>query len=243
MEDSAFSQEQFDAIYPEGIENHYWNHARNQIIYKFLRRHGLDRERILEIGCGKGIVVNFLRRRNIDCYGVELSPITPIPEVAEYILTNTDAFSLTPAFTQKIKTVMILDVIEHIEDPGYFINSIMNTYPNVNRIVLTAPARQELWTNYDEFNGHFRRYKLKDLKDLTNSKLHIENSGYFNHLLYPIFLLFAKIIKIRDTEIKAPSGGSIILHRLLSVILQLDASLFPKKIPGTSVIALLSIHR
>jgi hypothetical protein len=242
MTDSAFTQEQFEAIYPRGIENHYWNHARNRILRTFLVKHGLTNERILEIGCGKGIVVEFLRKQNIDCYGVELSNVKPIPEAKEYILTNTNAFSLQQYFTKGIKTIMLLDVIEHIEDPVSFIDSILNSFPNASHIVVTVPARQELWTNYDVFNGHFRRYVLNDITDMRNQRLEVKDSGYFNHVLYPVFLLFAKIVKNRSTVIHAPSGISVFLHRMLSRILQLDTMLVPKKIPGTSIMALFSIR-
>jgi 2-polyprenyl-3-methyl-5-hydroxy-6-metoxy-1,4-benzoquinol methylase len=140
-------------------------------------------------------------------------------------------------------TVLLLDVIEHLEDPAAFIHEISMKFDNIRHLVITAPARQELWTNYDAYNGHFRRYNLAKVKSLCTSEIHLADAGYFNHLLYPVFWIFARFIKNRETVIKAPSGIGIVVHRILSFILRMDYSLFPAHLPGTSVIALFSFRK
>ena len=58
-----FENDDFDLAYPPGIEYHYWNLARNHIIEHQLNAITSSGIRILEIGCGKGIVVDYLRRK------------------------------------------------------------------------------------------------------------------------------------------------------------------------------------
>lgn len=243
MDNSAFSQEQFNSIYPEGIENHYWNHARNRIIRKVLQKNRLQHGKILEIGCGKGIVVEYLRDLKINCFGVELADVSVHPSAADFIYASTDAFSLPQEFRDSVDTVMILDVLEHLGTPEIFIDSILHSFKNIAHILVTVPARPELWTNYDTFNGHYRRYRLMDLVHLNDKYLPVHEAGYFNHILYPVFFIFARLIRNRDTAIKAPSGIAISIHRILSLILQLDYALFPRKLAGTSIIALFSVRR
>ena len=43
-------------------------------------------------------------------------------------------------------------------------------FENAKHLVITVPARQELWTNYDVFNGHFKRYNLTDLEGFVRSR-------------------------------------------------------------------------
>jgi hypothetical protein len=243
MGNSAFSQEQFNSIYPEGIENHYWNHARNRIIRKLLRKNQISGGKILEIGCGKGVVVEYLRDQKIDCHGVELADVKVPLSLAPFISASTNAFDLPQDLRESFDTIMILDVLEHLENPEDFVNTILSSFINIAHIVVTVPARQELWTNYDTFNGHYRRYSLRDIVSLNVEKLEAESAGYFNHILYPFFLLIARLIKNRGTSIKAPTGFRIALHRFLSGILQADYAMLSPKLAGTSIIALFSVRR
>jgi hypothetical protein len=243
MTGSAFTKEQFNKIYPEGIGNHYWNHARNRIIRWFLNKHRLNAGKIIEIGCGRGVVLDFLRKSGMNCLGAELGDPEPISETRDYIYTKTDAFELQAELRQSFDTVLLFDVIEHIENPSEFLFSIQQKFVNAKYLVITVPARQELWTNYDAFNGHYKRYNLSDLKDLSTPGFSLVEARYFNHLLYPVFWIFAMFIKKRGTDIKAPVGISILFHRIISILLQIDFYLFPSRLFGTSIIAVFSLEQ
>lgn len=243
MKNTAFTKEQFDTIYPDGIGEHYWNHARNRIIYKFMTKHEQINREILELGCGRGVVLEFLRTKAVNCFGVELGDADPFPGCRDVVYTGTDAFELPVKIRRSVETVMLLDVIEHFEDPATFIEEIRMKFENCRYLLVTVPARQELWTNYDVYNGHFRRYDLAELKKLCTQEISLTEARYFNHLLYPVFWIFARIIKTRETTINAPSGFGIFIHRFLSFVLRSDYALLPAHLPGTSVIALFSLGR
>lgn len=241
MTGTAFTKEQFNKIYPEGIGNHYWNHARNRIIREFLKKHRLNAGKIIEIGCGRGVVLDFLRKSGMNCLGAELGDPEPISETRDYIFTKTDAFELPAELRQSFDTVLLFDVIEHIENPSEFLFNIQRKFVNANYLVITVPARQELWTNYDAFNGHYKRYNLSDLKDLSTPGFSLLGTCYFNHLLYPVFWIYARFIKKRGTEIKAPVGILVLIHRIMSIVLRIDFSLIPSWFYGTSIIAVFSL--
>jgi hypothetical protein len=243
MENTAFTEKQFSDIYPDGIENHYWNHARNAIIHRFVRKSRIHELSILEIGAGRGVVVKYLRGKGLSVTGVEKAEIAPVSGVGGYFYTGRDAFELPQLMKEKFSVVILLDVLEHIKDPVAFLDQILQNYPMVSHILVTLPARQELWTNYDAYNGHYMRYSLESLKSFTNDKIKFAGGGYFNHILYLVFLLYARLIKQRNTVLKAPSGLMIAVHRLLSWLLQIDYRFLPNSWKGTSLIALFKVVR
>ena len=69
---TTFSQEHFERAYPTGIENHYWTNARGRIVFHEIEKNCLSTYKILEIGCGRGVVLDCLRAKGIDCHGVVL---------------------------------------------------------------------------------------------------------------------------------------------------------------------------
>lgn len=242
MSGTAFTREQYNRIYPDGIGNHYWNHARNRIIRRFLGRHGLTGGKILEIGCGRGVVLDHLRKKKIYVQGVELGDADPIPSCRDYIYTRTNAFGLPGMIRDETDTVLLFDVLEHLEDPAAFMEEIRLKFARARHLVITVPARQELWTNYDTFNGHFRRYSLGEIRKLAGGGIGLTEASYFNHILYPVFWVYARLIRKRGTDISAPGGIMIALHRLLSLILQLDFRVFPGRFRGTSIIAVFELR-
>ena len=58
------------------------------------------------------------------------------------------------------------------------------------RVLITVPARQEVWSNYDEYYGHYRRYDLAKLRATITSIGFIPSElGYLYGLLPPALLL------------------------------------------------------
>jgi 2-polyprenyl-3-methyl-5-hydroxy-6-metoxy-1,4-benzoquinol methylase len=240
---TAYTHKKFRDIYPDGIEHHFWNHARNVIIFDFLVKHDLHNETILEIGCGRGIVLQYLMQKKITCSGVDLAEVDPVAGVKDRIINRTDAFDLPLEFRKTVSSVFILDLIEHFKEPATFLRQLVEKFPNVNTVLVTVPARAELWSNFDVYNGHVIRYSPKDISNLAGKELHLVRAEYFNHLLYPVFWILSRLFKKRVTALRAPSGWKIALHRFISWILVADYHLLPARLPGTSIIALFSVQR
>jgi SAM-dependent methyltransferase len=217
--DSTFDAKQFDAIYPTGVERHYWNRCRNRVIARELRRIGAQGP-MLEIGCGKGLVVAELRKRGFDASGVELAQVQVIPDARDHVRTA-------------------IDVIEHLEHPDAFIARIRESFPALQWMVYTVPARQELFSNYDRFNNHYRRYDLGTLRS------HVDPDGtrkwkasYFFHMLYPMAWLQLRISGERELRYNVPAPGpASAMHALLGALFFAEHLLFPRNWPGTSIIA------
>ena len=99
MKVTEFTQDKFESAYPLGIEFHYWTSARNQIIKHRIKKIYAAKRNILEIGCGKGIIVDYLRKSKINCWGIETAQCQPLEGAKVHILNNQDAPNL--AFSLK----------------------------------------------------------------------------------------------------------------------------------------------
>ncbi|WP_061249355.1 class I SAM-dependent methyltransferase [Leptospira alstonii] len=233
---TEFSESQFAQIFPETKKFHYWDLARNFIIKRFLTKNKVGF--ILEIGCGTGIVVDFLDRDGYEIIGVELGNSQVLAGIKNKIMVNTDFVNLPNAFSNRVNTVLLLDVLEHVKNPKIFLLSIKNHFKNLKQIVITLPARKELWTNYDEYYGHFSRYDKQAALDLVADMQANEiRYSYFFHFLY-IPILLSKYRKgqrsIGTKEIRSVFKKS--LHRILSWIFIFDYFFLPKSLPGSSIL-------
>ncbi|RAP32263.1 hypothetical protein DID76_00775 [Candidatus Marinamargulisbacteria bacterium SCGC AG-414-C22] len=231
---TEFTKETFDHVFPEGIGNHFWHSARNRIVFHTLKQFNLHNTHILDVGCGKGVVLKYLLSKKVKVSGVELAPITPYAGLESYISTGIKAEKLNK---KKIfETILLLDVIEHIENPCEFITNLSHHFSNVNQFVITVPARKELWSTHDEFLNHFRRYDLKTVDHHgLECSLKVKFKRYFFHSLYIPILLNKK----RQSDAQEPRGILKIFHGMLSLCCFLEFLLTPKFIFGSSIIFIL----
>jgi SAM-dependent methyltransferase len=234
---TEFDQEEFLNAYPDGIENNYWTISRNHMLYALIRKNKLHKEKIIEVGCGRGGVIKYLHDRKIDCLGVELAPAIPHIGAENLILTNTDAADIPEARRKTFTVMLLLDVIEHIEDPVSFLRKLLSAYPSVKALVISVPARQEIWSNYDVYYEHYRRYDLQMTREIMEHvQFRIQENRYLFHALYPAGRLSLKFTRQRKIVIAPPKGPGILLHRLVYFYFMLEFFLLPRKWKGTSAV-------
>jgi SAM-dependent methyltransferase len=234
---TQFEPEDFALCYPPGIENHYWTAARNHIIERQLKATELEQPRILEVGCGPGVVVAYLRERGYQCHGVELTGVVPRESVKDYVRTGIGASDIPRAERESFDTLLLLDVIEHLPDPSGFLSELKGAFPNASHVILTVPARQELWSNYDIFYRHYRRYDLEMLGAIIQGiGGTVLDMKYFFHLLYLPARIVVSLFQHRQVKIRAPRNGMKHLHSVICRICIADYSWVPGRVYGTSII-------
>jgi SAM-dependent methyltransferase len=237
---TAFTDEQYAHPYPPGIEHSYWNQARNRILLRRLLPVLAPGARILDIGCGPGIVVDHLRRAGLDCAGVDLGTPTPAtPEVAPHLRLGVSAFDLPAAEREAISALLLMDVLEHLPEPEGFLAECRRAFPAAKHVFVTLPARMEIWSTYDEYYGHYRRYALEDLPALVaRTDLRVVRSRYFFHALYAAARVVGLATKKRSHVVTAPRLRAA--HALLGQIFAAEETLMPASAPGSSLYALLA---
>jgi len=232
---TAFTPEQFESIYPTGVDRHYWNRCRNRVIDRMLRSIGAEGP-MIEVGCGKGLVVQALRAKGHDIVGVDIAKIEVAGDASAWVRTGTDALALPAAEAKRYRTLLLLDVIEHIDEPEGFIAQLRGSFPNVEWIVATVPARQELFSEHDTFNRHFRRYDMRILRMHMDPTAPLGwKASYFFHALYPIAWLQARWSNKRR-KFSAPRGLANNIHAALGCAFYLEHLVLPGRLWGTSII-------
>lgn len=233
---SAYSSEQFGDNYPIGMENHYWIDARNRILRRHIQHFFTPSDVILDVGCGTGVVVDYLTKQGIPCYGVELGCPTITCTSKERIHTGCSVRDLPDEFRKSITSVLLLDVLEHLNNPDDLLSEIRASLPNVKKAIVTVPARKELWSNYDEHFGHYLRYSRSQLQGLIEANGGtVASMRYFFHGLYLPMLLVSKLGLQRTTTNTTPTRLGI--HRGIASLFALEERILSGRILGASLIA------
>ncbi len=239
VKETAFDTAHYDKAYPDGIERHYWHRARNAVLASALQREGLRGPPLLEIGCGRGLVTQALRDAGFDCRGVELAHAVPPDRIAPFVRTGIAFQDLPEAERGDVRGALLLDVLEHVEDPVDFLAQIRSALPRCERLLVTVPARRELWSRWDEFYGHRCRYDRTLLRrELDAAGYAVRSCRYFFHGLYPFALAFKVLGAARATEVVAPPES--LLHRAVGGWFAAESAPLLGFLPGTSLLAVAS---
>jgi SAM-dependent methyltransferase len=231
---TEFTRGQYAEGYAPGSEGNYWHLARNRILERHVRLLGAGR--VLDIGCGRGIFVDYLNKRGLDCFGAELAAVEVPPHLEQRIFSGVAAENLPSAFRNSVAIIVLGDVIEHLAEPVAFLRSLLRAFPAAKGFVVAVPARAELWSNYDEYYGHHRRYDLAGLQRTgEDAGLSVAGIQYMFRLLYPAARAILAAGRKRNTRMGSP-GALRILHRIAAAFLLADYWLLPAGVYGTSVI-------
>ena len=234
---TVFQGHQYDLSYPDGIENHWWHLTRNRVVLGEVRKVVTRGSAALDIGCGRGITVRHLRQRGIDCFGVEPGITKAIGGAEAHVKFGLDASELPDEERSRYDILLLLDVLEHLHEPAKVLASLVTRFTRVSNIIITVPARPELWSNWDEFYGHQRRYTagmVVEVANLAACEL-VHQSYYFRPMYVPARVLSA--LKVRhSTQAGAPQGMRKALHRLIASAMLVD-DVLPAWVPGMGIVA------
>ena len=143
---------------------------------------------ILDIGCGDGLFFDRLSTlgevEGVEPYAALVSPDNPYRSRI-HISPFDDAFR--PA--KKYSLILMLDVLEHLENPLAALRHVSRLLEDNGTFVATVPAFLALWTNHDVLNHHFTRYTKTTFEELVRqTDLRIQEERYLYHWTFPIKL-------------------------------------------------------
>lgn len=85
-----------------------------------------------------------------------------------------------PFADQSFDLVCALDIIEHVEDDDGALSEVSRTLKPGGAVLVSMPLHAALWTSFDDFVGHKRRYDPADLlSKLARNHLAVERSAVF----------------------------------------------------------------
>tara|TARA_Y100000816_G_C26107618_1_gene589174 strand:+ start:2651 stop:3364 length:714 start_codon:yes stop_codon:yes gene_type:complete len=100
---------------------------------------------------------------------------------------------------EKFDCILLMDVIEHIENPKILIKSAFNSLNDNGKIIINVPAFQHLYSEFDKDVGHYKRYNkktfLNELNLIQPKKLkmfYYDSFGYLLSLISQLFFFISK---------------------------------------------------
>jgi len=176
------------------IEQTYWWFIGKQFLVKTflkkLRRGRTKDTRILDIGCGTGIILKLLTPFGTP-YGAEYSSaaIQFSKDRGLSLIACSDANGPMPFKSNTFSVITCLDVLEHLDNDTSLLKEMLRMCKAGGHVIITVPALHILWSAHDVALDHKRRYtKRQILAEMSHLDAQVIKFTYYNAaLLLPIF--------------------------------------------------------
>ncbi len=150
------------------VVRHPWWQARSRLTLGLLDQLGIHPPaRIIDVGTGWGTTLAALERSGYAVTGADISRRTlatldrPNRSLVELDLTSTWS---SPADFEPFDAALALDVIEHIDDDRTAVVHLAHLVRPGGVVVVSVPALPDLFTEFDQIQGHRRRYLPESLR-------------------------------------------------------------------------------
>jgi len=189
----------FDRL-AETEDRHFWFRSRNRLIKAVITDLVKPLPRgyqVLEVGCGTGFVLRMLEQV---CHEGQVTGVDLFEEGFAFArsrvrcpLIKADIQNLP--FDRPFELVGLFDVLEHIDDESAALRNLAARLAPGGSLVLTVPAHMSLWSHFDVYSQHYRRYSKKSLtKVLQGAGLKVRYMTQFMSALYPAMWLRRKLV-------------------------------------------------
>jgi SAM-dependent methyltransferase len=171
-------------------------------IFELLEPHLGDR--VLEVGAGHGTFTELLaRQRTVVATELSARCITELdarfaarPDVT---VLATDVAGAAPY--GPYDAAVLVNVLEHIEDDAAALGDLASMLRPGGRLILWVPAFEGLYSDFDRRVGHYRRYRLPELRSkLSAAGLEPVGLRYANSLGAVAWWIFARQLRMNPTS-------------------------------------------
>lgn len=139
-------------------ERHWWFRSKAALVATAIRRTGGGRGVLVDAGGGAGAVTVRLGWEPGSTVVVDGSPRVASARHRHGLPAARGDVESVPVRDGAASVVCLLDVIEHLDDPGGALAEAARVLGPGGRLVVTVPAHAWLWSSADERLGHVRRY-------------------------------------------------------------------------------------
>jgi hypothetical protein len=246
---SPDSQKDFvSGWYELAQDSHFWMRGRLSALLKQFKNNKIPVDRTLkglEIGCGHGVLrwqIEQKTRWTIDGVDLDLQSLKNNPPCrGKAYLYN--IFDRNASLKEHYDFIILFDVIEHIADVKSFLEASAFHLKAGGWVFINVPALQEIYSNYDTFVGHLRRYdKNMMAKTFDEAGLKSVCINFWGMSFLPL-LWARKALLARNHQEESivqkgfsPPGRAV--NALLRAVISAEVSLFPFPSKGTSIMAI-----
>lgn len=152
---------------------HGWVPAPRYLLRRDRIKHALKHIqpcKVLEIGCGPGMLLHELETQGFECHALETSESArAIANLLAKKAGKLISFYSTPDqdWQNKFSLLMAFEVLEHIADDASALSLWASWLAPGAKMIVSVPAHQKRWNARDVWAGHVRRYERSALVDLV----------------------------------------------------------------------------
>ena len=120
---------------------------------------------VLEVGCGWGTNLEALEAEGYQITGLDISrrALDRLDRPHRQLIEADLSLGL-PESLPAYDCVLALDVIEHIDDDHQAVRELVRLLNPSGRVIISVPALPDLYSEFDEVQGHRRRYTAQSLR-------------------------------------------------------------------------------
>lgn len=186
-----------------GAPTYWWYRARTDLLRQVLQEY-VDRDaRILDVGSADGPSVAWLRggdrhvSLDLDPRGLGASGVCGSALALPF---EDEAFDIVAAF----------DVLEHCDPERTALEELTRVLRPGGRLLLSVPAYQWAWTDFDDQNGHHRRYtRARAVAAIEGSGLVVDRATYAFASVFPFFVAERLARRVRPSSREAADVVSL----------------------------------
>jgi hypothetical protein len=171
-----------ERILGHGVAHHWYYRAKVAAVQRLLGRR--QYRCILDAGAGSGFFSRELLRR--PCAQEAICVDTGYPGEWLEIVDGKPIRFVRTTGAVPADLLLMMDVLEHVEDDISLLGEYAEKIPSGANVLITVPAFSFLWSGHDIFLEHRRRYRLRDLENVTREVGFVVEKGcYFFAVLFP----------------------------------------------------------
>ena len=180
-------------------ESYWWHVAKRNWATQLLTQFVPPPSRIIEGGIGAA--GNLLSWQQL---GYQVAGLDCMPESIEHAckkgLNNVHQHDLHhpwPVEHSSAEAIVLLDVLEHLQDPVLALRNAAQCLTATGKIIFTVPAYPFLFSDWDERLGHFRRYTASTLQlHAREAGLRVVKLSHWNSFTLPAACVLRVIRKV-----------------------------------------------
>ena len=204
------------------LERTYWWFTGKQFLVREQLRSlpsMLGRDlRILDIGCGTGIILKILEEFG-QAVGIEMSQeaIRFLKRRGLKHIVCSDAEQTLPFKDGSFSMITCLDVLEHLDRDVALLDEMLRVCHEGGYVLVTVPAFNLLWSAHDVVLHHRRRYtRAALLGEISVLNCEVIKASYYNFMLSLPILAVRKLRSLFGEKGKGQSDFSIDLPRAVN---------------------------
>ena len=196
----------YGEAYRELFEKHWWWRSRTELIVGKVRQlePASGWNRVLDIGCGDALFFDRLAEFG-EVEGVEPTADLVSPDNPHRGRIHICPFDENFQPRKQYSLVLMLDVLEHLDDPAGALRHVLELLIPGGTVILTVPAFMQLWTNHDALNHHRTRFTKQSFRKVAQAAgFSTHEQRYLYHWTCPVKLGVGLMENVFHPEPESP---------------------------------------